>query len=307
VAERGDENSLVPILVDGSGRDGTTLAMQLLATAPEIAFDRVYPYEQRYFNYLLQWSRLPEQDRWDESKWNLDNLAHTDSLKNSHLLGPIPWLQRALIADRGSDTFARAIFAAAWTEFSERAREAMRGEFGDPDLEVRYYAQKNAETWELGSDEVALPELKIIALLRDPRDVWQSSVAFHRRRKKEGGTFLPIAEDASEDSYLAEFIEQQKTRLDWLRARSAENELPVVRYESLIADLSAAAQRLGEWLGLRLDAGAVLHRREGFGQHITANSPEASVGRWKDEMPAELAARFSAAMGPELAELGYEA
>ena len=61
MADHDEEAGLIPILVDGSGRDGTTLAMQLLATAPEIAFDRVYPYEQRYFNYLLQWSRLPEQ------------------------------------------------------------------------------------------------------------------------------------------------------------------------------------------------------------------------------------------------------
>jgi Sulfotransferase family len=307
VAERGEETSLVPILVDGSGRDGTTLAMQLLATAPEIAFDRVYPYEQRYFNYLLQWARLPERDRWDEGKWNLDNLAHADSLKHAHLLGPVPWLQRSLLAGEGSGDFAKAIFEAAWSEFSKRAREAMRSEFGDQGLAVRYYAQKSAETWEIQADEVPLPELKVIALLRDPRDVWQSSVAFHRRRKREGGAFLPIADDESEDSYLAEFIEQQKTRLAWLQARPAGNGVPIFRYESLIADLPAEAERLGEWLGVRLDAGAVLQRREGFGQHITANTPEASVGRWRDEMPAELAARFSAAMGAELTEFGYEA
>jgi hypothetical protein len=306
VADHDEEAGLIPILVDGSGRDGTTLVMQLLATAPEIAFDRVYPYEQRYFNYLLQWSRLPEQGRWDESKWSLDNLAHTDSLKNAHVLGPVPWLQRTLIAGDDSGDFAEAIFTAVWSEFSKRAREAMRAEFGDPSLAVRYYAQKNAESWELGADEVPLPQLNLIALLRDPRDVWQSSVAFHRRRKGEGGSFLPIADDATEDSYLDEFIEQQRTRLAWLQARAADGEMPIVRYESLIADLPAEAKRLGEWLGVQLDAGAVVKRREGFGKHITANSPEASVGRWKNEMSEEPAARFAAAMGPELIELGYE-
>jgi hypothetical protein len=307
VAEQRAEAGLTPILVDGSGRDGTTLAMQLLATAPEIAFDRVYPYEQRYFNYLLQWARLPEQGKWDEGKWSLDNLAHTDSLKNSHLLGPVPWLQRTLIAGDGSEGFAEAIFEAVWAEFSKRAREAMQAEFGDPGLAVRYYAQKNAETWEIRPEEVPLPELKLIALLRDPRDIWQSSVAFHRRRQEEGGVFLPIAAGETEDSYLGEFIEQQRTRLEWLRARSAESEMQILRYESLIADLPAEAERLGEWLGVRLDAGAVLQRREGFGKHITASNPEASVGRWRGEMSDEAAAHFAAAMGAELAELGYEA
>jgi hypothetical protein len=307
VADHNEDAGLIPILVDGSGRDGTTLAMQLLATAPEIAFDRVYPYEQRYFNYLLQWSRLPEQDRWDESKWSLDNLAHTDSLRNAHLLGPVPWLQRSLMAGDDSEGFAKAIFEAVWAEFSKRAREAMRAEFGDPGLAVRYYAQKNAETWEIDTDAVPLPQLNVIALLRDPRDIWQSSVSFHRRRQEEGGTFLPIAAGAPEDSYLGEFLEQQKTRLGWLQAQAADGEMPIVRYESLIADLPTEAERLGEWLGVRLDAGAVLQRREGFGKHITASNPEASVGRWRSEMPEEVAARFAAAMGAELAELGYEA
>jgi Sulfotransferase family len=306
VADHSEEAGLIPILVDGSGRDGTTLAMQLLATAPEIAFDRVYPYEQRYFNYLLQWSRLPEQGRWDESKWGLDNLAHADSLKNAHMLGPVPWLQRSLIAGDGSEDFAEAIFEAVWSEFSRRAREAMRAEFGDQTLVVRYYAQKNAETWEIDTNGVPLPQLNVIALLRDPRDVWQSSVAFHRRRKEEGGAFLPIADGESEDSYLGEFIEQQKTRLAWLQAYAAQGEMPIVRYESLITDLPAEAKRIGEWLGVHLDAGAVVKRREGFGKHITADSPEASVERWKSEMSEALAARFAAAMGTELAELGYE-
>jgi hypothetical protein len=306
VADPSHETDLVPILVDGSGRDGTTLAMQLLGTSPEIAFDRVYPYEQRYFNYLLQWSRLPERADWNESKWNLDSLAHSDFLRDTDVVGPIPWMERSLIANSGSQDFWKAIFEAAWTEFSGRAREAMQSQLGDTALSIRYYAQKNAESWDMPADEVPLPEVKIIALLRDPRDIWQSSVAFHRRRRGEGDAFLPLAEGESEESYLVDFIERQKTRLAWLQALPAENEVPIVRYENLIADLPAEAERLGDWLGVQLDAGAVLRRRDGLGEHITATSPEASVGRWKNEMSGELAARFSAAMGPQLAEAGYE-
>jgi hypothetical protein len=306
VAERQHDADLVPVLVDGSGRDGTTLAMQLLATSPQIAFDRVYPYEQRYFNYLLQWSRVAQRESWDGERWNLDNLAHADALRDTDVVGPIPWMERSLIGDPGSGDFWKAAFKAVWGEFSARAREAMRSQLGDPSLAIRYYAQKNAESWDMPASEIPLPEVKIVALLRDPRDVWQSSVAFHNRRKGEGGTFLPIAEGESEDAYLAEFIEQQKKRLGWLQTLQ-DGEVPVVRYESLIGDLPAEAERLGGWLGLHLDAGAVFLRREVFGEHITAKTPEASVGRWKSEMSDQLAGRFSAAMGAELAEFGYEA
>jgi hypothetical protein len=305
VADRNPETNLVPILVDGSGRDGTTLAMQLLGTSPEIAFDRVYPYEQRYFNYLLQWSRLPERDSWDDGKWNLDNLSHANFLRDTDVVGPIPWVERSLLVGSGSQPFSATIFEDVWGEFSQRAREAMRSQLGDRGLSIRYYAQKNAETWDLPVDEVPLPQLKIVALLRDPRDTWQSSVAFHRRRQEAGAGFLPIAKGESEDSYLADFIAQQKTRFGWLRT-CAENQVPIVKYESLITDLPAEAARLGEWLGLHLDAEAVLRRREGLDEHITAKSPEASVGRWKSGMSAELVARFSAEIGAELAEFGYE-
>lgn len=306
MADRTHEPDLVPILVDGSGRDGTTLAMQLLATSSEIAFDRVYPYEQRYFNYLLQWSRLPEHDSWDKSAWNLNSLAHASPANHDHLLGPIPWVERSLIAGSVSQGFWKGIFEAVWTEFSEHARKAMRSQLGDASLSIRYYAQKNTESWEVRKDEVPLPRVKVVALLRDPRDVWLSSLAFHRRRQEEGSGFLPIADGESSDAYLSDFIEQQKARLSWLRTLSAEDDVPIVRYENLITDLPSEAERLGEWLGVHLDAEAVLRRREGYGEHITAKSPEASVGRWRSEMPEDLAARFSHVMGAELTGFGFE-
>ncbi|HET9198530.1 MAG TPA: hypothetical protein VFN92_09800, partial [Solirubrobacterales bacterium] len=87
--------ALTPLLVDGSGRDGTTLVMQLFGTAAEIAFDRTYPYEQRYFSYLLYWSRLPTLEGWDESRWNLDHLAHAEVLQETPVVGPLPWHERS--------------------------------------------------------------------------------------------------------------------------------------------------------------------------------------------------------------------
>jgi hypothetical protein len=304
VAEETGGPGLVPILVDGSGRDGTTLAMQLLATSPEIAFDRNYPYEQRYFSYLLQWARLPEDERWEAVDWGLDHLAHAETLRDASLSGPIPWVERSLIA--GPQPLWKQLFETAWTEFSSRARAAVQSQLGDSTLQVRYYAQKNAESWALGIDEIPPPRPRLLCLLRDPRDVWQSSIAFHQRRQAEGNSFLPIGEDESVETYLTKFIGDQKHRLGWLRKCSREAETPIVRYERLVTDLPEEAERLGDWLGLRLDGEAVLRRRNEFGKHITAASPEQSVGRWKDEMPEDLIARFSQAIGPDLAEFGYE-
>jgi len=43
-----DAAHLSPILVDCTGRDGSTLMMRLLATSPEIAVPGGYPYEGKH-------------------------------------------------------------------------------------------------------------------------------------------------------------------------------------------------------------------------------------------------------------------
>lgn len=300
----GESEPLAPIVVDGTGRDGTTLIMQLLGTAPEIAFDRSYPYEWRYLSYLLHWSRLPTREDWDEEHWNQDNLSHAGALGAEGLAGPLPWVERSLIDGDGEADFSREMFDAAWEAFSARARAAVRKRLGDPGLAVRYYAQKSAESWELPLGE--LPGARLICLLRDPRDVWLSSVAFHRRRVAVGETFLPIGLEDPVEGALDKFISDQLSRLRWLPQAEAEHGASLVRYESLVGDLEVEAERLGEWLGVRLDAAAVQRRRGEFADHITAGGAEQSVGRWRREMSPELAARFWRAMGAELSELGYE-
>ena len=304
MGEQQADAPLTVVLVDGSGRDGTTLLMQLLGTSAEIAFDRIYPYEQRYFSYLLHWSQLPAREEWDGETWSLDSLAHSKALERASVVGPIPWPERSLISGRGEREFWRDAFDAAWAAFSERAREAMRSRLGDETLPVRYYAQKNADSWAMPLDR--LGGVRLVCILRDPRDTWVSSVAFHRRRVASGYAFLPLGPEEPEEAALGQFIEDQRTRLRWLHTVEAELDAPLVRYESLVSDLAGEAERLGEWLGVRLDAEAVLRRRGDFTEHITAGKVEQSVGRWRGEMSADVAARFWAAMGEELAEFGYE-
>ena len=254
MSEGAGDAPLIPLLVDGSGRDGTTLTMQLLGTAPEIAFDRIYPYERRYFSYLLHWARLPTSEYVESKQWNLDSLSHSASLREIGTAGPLPWVDRSLIGGEREPAFWRQAFDAAWAAFSSRARAAVRERLGDQALPVRYYAQKNADSWELPVDE--LPPLKVLRVLRDPRDIWLSSLAFHRRRVAEGDSFLAIEPGGSEEDALRAFIPDMRARLRWLlEVEEREGaDSPLVRYESLVADLAAEAERLGAWLGVRLDA-----------------------------------------------------
>ncbi|HET9198039.1 MAG TPA: sulfotransferase domain-containing protein, partial [Solirubrobacterales bacterium] len=212
--------------------------------------------------------------------------------------------ERSLISGNGGPAFWQETFAAAWGAFSRRASEAVRTRLGDESLAVRYYAQKSADSWALPLQEVA--DFRLMCLLRDPRDVWVSSVAFHHRRAAEGDSFLPLSADQSEEELLKRFIEDQRQRLRWLANVEERLGAPVIRYESLIKDLPGEAERIGAWLGVHLDAEAVARRRGEYAGHVTAGSIEQSVGRWRREMSPEVAALFWGAMGSELEQLGFE-
>jgi hypothetical protein len=85
-----------------------------------------------------------------------------------------------------------------------------------------------------------------------------------------------------------------------------KGEVPIVRYEDLVRDLPGTAERLGNWLGVELDAKSVMRDKSYRSKHMTADSPERSVGRWRTELEPEIAERFTRDLGPELRALGIE-
>jgi hypothetical protein len=81
----------------------------------------------------------------------------------------------------------------------------------------------------------------------------------------------------------------------------------VFRYEDLVTDISGQARRLEDWLSVSLDPGVAIADAELRDRHVSAATPEASVGRWRTEMDPQLAARFNRELGDELEALGYPA
>jgi hypothetical protein len=192
-----------------------------------------------------------------------------------------------------------------WREFSRRAIAAQRAEGGGAD--VRFYAEKHMNTWEL--DLADLPRIKVLALLRDPRDTYVSIQAFKGRRAQAGDRLggrmgqYPGEPDAD---WLSRHLERQKARLQWLIQELRTGGMPVVRYADLVLDLPGQASRIEEWLEVDLDPDAARADQELRAGHVSAESPESSIGRWRSEMPAELARRFHAELGQEMRELGFD-
>jgi hypothetical protein len=293
---------LVPLVVDSSGRSGTTMTMALLASSPQVAMDRRHPYEHRYFAWLVEWSALADATEWDLDRWNGVTLVLRQlGVQADGLIGPPPWLPRPLWeADDEEGGMAAPLLVSAWREFSLRATGRTERELGGSN--VRYHAEKATDVRRLR--ELYPGAVKSVMLHRDPRDVWLSIQAFDRARGFYGFGRHP---DETEEDWLTRFLDAQLQRSRAVLAEREGADSLLLAYEDLVSRPEAAATRLGQWLGLELDPEAPARDLALHGDHATSASPDVSVARWRQELSPGLRDRFATEMGPELRALGYEA
>ena len=289
---------LTPILVDYFGRDGSTAMMALLATSPEVVIDEKYPYERRYFTYLWRWSRLLSRTDWPGALWAKDDVVSISQEQSPGLLGPPPWLPRELLeAGRDGAPIAHRCFELAWAELSARAIERARSR-GREAVTPRYYAEKHGNTWLVDTRE--LPPLRLIVLLRDPRDTHASIRAFEQ---KEPATSFAIQDAWAGTDRLAGILDRHRQRLRWIAALLQDESVPVVRYEELSGNPGGVARRLEGHLEIELDHAALdsggLAARHG-------SSTRNGSGRWQRDLDPETAERFTRELRPELQAVGFE-
>ena len=266
------------------GRTGSTLVMQLLGTSPDITFDRRYPAEYRFLSYFV---RLAEQmtEPFDEAR----HPGVTPFFFGEQATwGPIPF--RSDVVDIAE--LRGPLLRSMWATWSEEVRRAQS--------DVRFYAEKLAVPIEpivrAGID------LRVIDLIRDPRDVLASIRAF----TSAGNDGFERDRHSSETAYVDAFIASLTSQLEWMRDTPAGVNRITIRYEDLVADLPRTADRIAEWLGLPFAVDAVVRQRESYRHHMTAPSVEESVGRYtRDLLPGE-AVRIGDALAPLLDPYGYE-
>jgi hypothetical protein len=301
----GETGWLQPLLVDYFTRDGSTLMMRLLRTSPQIAVGGGYPYEYKYFAYLFRWAHLIDKERWPNKDWNTHDLASLVQ-ERTLMMGAPPWKERELFeSPEGDEELSTFAFEAVWGEFSRRAAAQTRKRLKRPDAEVRYYAEKHLSTWRIDLDRI--PRVRAVALLRDPRDTYVSILSFARKRERAArARSMGRRPEESHEHWLERHLDRQRDRLRWIRDAIDSGTMPVVRYEDLVLDLEGEARRLEEILDVELDPAAVEADRNMRSKHVSAGTPEASVGRWRHEMDPELVQRFNDELGTELEALGFD-
>lgn len=271
--------------------------MALLATSPSIVTDDQYPYERRYFTYLWRWSRLLSRTDWPGALWGKDDVVSIAQERAFPLLGPPPWLPRELLEPgRDGAPISSRCFELVWRELSFRAIERARSLAGDAPT-PRFYAEKHGNTWLVERRE--LPPLKLIALLRDPRDTYASIQAFE---DKEPSTSFGVRYAWRGSDRLGGIIDRQRRRLRWIAGLLEAGRVPVVRYEELTGDLPSVVRRMEEHLQVELAPDAL----RGDELEARHGSSAADGSRWRRELDPDTAERFTRELHPELQAVGLE-
>ena len=280
-------DDLMPVIAVrlAEGRSGSTLLMQLLATSPQIVFDDRYPSEYRFLSYFARMASMMTEP-FDAER----HVGVTPFFFNAdQSWGPVPF--RSDVVD--PPNLAVPLLRQMWMAWSEEARQR------HPSMD--HYAEKVAV--DIRSIIEASIPLRVIDLVRDPRDVLASIRSFTAAGVDGFGRSPDIDESKYIDQFIATFGEGLRRMLEPLP--SAVDRI-VVRYEDLIADLHSESRRIAEWLGVELDPATVERSSANYAHHITAPSPSASVGRWHSDLTSEEAEAVAAGLRELAAAFGYQ-
>jgi hypothetical protein len=257
-----------PLFVVSAPRSGSTFLVAALARHPEIAMSN----EAGWIPFLRKASLLA-------STRSLDTIDDGEGFQTE---GIIP--ERYVAATRGA-------FHAVIPSFLSHLYQS----FGDG---YRYFGDKLHSPRDLDFALKALPETRVIHLVRDLRDTLVSSFAFQAQTPTGWEGITP--EDRC--LYLDRFFTDTSEILSAREHRT-------LRYEDLVTDPATTLETLLAWLGLE-PAEDVSRYLEGeatalFAAHGTSPSPAESLGRWRREIPTELQGRITGLLARHLRAFGY--
>lgn len=261
-------SDVLPLAVAAFGRTGTTILMAWLGTDPRVALGRHYPFEDRYLTWLAKFASLtgrhasPGHTPTELEAWPHDGF------------GPPPW------AVAGQDDGVRYMpppaewLRALWQAFSSSVRDRTAGT-------AAYYAEKSPE-WVPPVVRHVVP-VRTIHLVRDPRDVYLSAVAFVRDTGAIGfGAPGPDAVGQARHIACRMLSFHENARCD--RGPGVLH----LRYEDLIGRPGVIAARLRRALDVEVSP-ALPSLGEHERRHRTSPVDAESIERWRrEELPEDV-------------------
>lgn len=305
---RGDADpTLQPLLVTSLGRMGTTLLMKLLAAHPAIVTYERPPYEARggkYWTHVLQVMSAPA----DASK---RIGAPMEFHSEPKAVGANPFFSSEFAAWPEVETWEGGDYLASLATFCQRsidgwylATAAAQDKDAAP---LRYFAEKHfPDAYPRRLRELYAQPAELF-LVRDFRDMFTSMRAYNAR--KGYGDFGRAAA-ADDRAWIVTLRQGLQALLQAWRERGTAASL--VRYEALVQQPEVALPPILDALGLEASPAIIAHMVAAAAPdapdlqgHGTTASPDASIGRWQADLPADLQDLVNTEFGDLLTAFGY--
>jgi hypothetical protein len=295
------EDLIQPLMINTVGRSGSTLLVALLSSHPDVVAFSPFIKDARVSTYwasVLQDLAEPssylsafDPPDLERAHWWLDGEgAELGDPEVEHWLG-----------NEGVDLLAGNCRAQIEAFYSQLAGEDGARFFVEKYLPHQVVPDLLAEVY---------PGAREIILVRDFRDQLCSVIAFNRKR---GWSDFGYTEGGDDAEYVRNMMRPSLVTLAE-RLRSGPTSPRLIRYEDLVLDPEPTLGELFEHLGLSSDAelvsDTVRRAQESTAEmhhHRTTSDPAASIGRWHEDLPEEVAAICSEELGDLLLEFGYEA
>jgi hypothetical protein len=299
-----DQPQIEPLMVNTIGRSGSTLLVTLLSSHPGVVAFSPFVKDARISTY---WASVL-QDLAEPASF----LAPFDP---HDLESPHWWLGSGGGNELGEPEVERWLGSDAIGGLAGVCRgriEAFYEQLATAGERPRYFVEKYMP-------HESVPDLlaelyggaREVILVRDFRDLLCSVIAFNRKRGYEA---FGRGGEGGDAEYVRGPLRQSATTLAERLRVGGETRPHLVRYEDLIEAPEPVLTELFEHLGLEADAelvGETIRRAEvstaSMSHHRTSADAAASIGRWREDLPVEIAEICNDELGPLLAEFGYEA
>jgi len=290
-----------PLMINTIGRSGSTLLVTLLSSHPEVVAFSPFIKDARISTY------------WVNVLQDLSEPASFLAPFDPPDLDAAHWWLRGGAGELGEPEVERWLGSGAVDSLAGLCRSQIEAFYRHlaGEAKPRYFVEKYLPH-QVVPDLLAemYPGAREVILVRDFRDTLSSVIAFNRKR---GWDAFGRSEGGDDAEYVRGALRQSvETLAERLRSEGTGPRL--VRYEDLVLEPEPALSELFAALGLDADSALVSETVERAKQstssmdhHRTTTDPAASIGRWREDLPEEIAAVCNEELGPLLAEFGYEA
>jgi len=295
---------LQPLMVTSLGRTGSTWLMQLVGAHPEIVFHPSHPYEIRAAAYWMHMLKVLSEPANHLQSADVGNFH-----ANLFWVGHHPFHSPRTTAAPPLRQWFRETYPEQLAAFCQRNIDAFYSEVAGMQQKPnpRYFAEKFQPSylqwlvWEL------YPQAREIVLVRDPRDMLCSILAFNAKR---GYVAFRREQAESDEDYIRQLARQTSRFCERWQQRADKARL--VKYEDLVTRPIETLTGILDYLGLEsspsMSAAMLASAAEETPEsahHRTSASATASIGRWRRDLDQALRPVCEAAFRDSLVALGY--